>query len=134
MAGDVGTDTPLPRTPVGWLPHLWRTVLFPPDTLGADNPRSPTAFAPSALLTSAFAPSLRRAYISSATCTLSLPIASPASARRLRTGSGTFTNGIELCMNSIVRAVLCYPRGKWTMHTGGAHSYAGLRQELAPHL
>jgi hypothetical protein len=27
----------------------------------------------------------------------------------------------------IVRAVLCYPMGKWTVHKGWAHSYAGLR-------
>jgi hypothetical protein len=31
-------------------------------------------------------------------------------------------------------AVLWYPVGKWTTRKGWAHSYAGLRQELAPHL
>ena len=41
MAGDAGPERPLPRTAVGWLPHLWRTVLFPaapPGPAGGGTP------------------------------------------------------------------------------------------------
>lgn len=40
MADDVGTEAQFPRTPVGWLPHLWRTVLFPA-TCSAEDARRP---------------------------------------------------------------------------------------------